>query len=292
MSEKGKIHKCGIMNAIDVSSSHKKRNLRTNLCERLVIHMKNKIVFYEKDSIEILFAHSDHNFPLHSHECFCFGIVEEGSVTFTIHGIRKILQPGMAYLIPSNIGVMIQAEEPYRYITICMKNKWKEQLKCFEFNDYFLTNLSSKAVHKLCADYIQNGSSEQFIKSITNLMQPVIANNTKQYKEKAMSGIVDAAGKYIREHAHEKFNLDVLADTIHVSKYYLVKLFKKEMGVTPNQYYIQAKMYLAKKSIIDYTKEVDLAMELNFNDQSHLCNLFKRQMGISLQDYKKSFQRL
>jgi AraC-like DNA-binding protein len=71
-----------------------------------------------------------------------------------------------------------------------------------------------------------------------------------------------------------------------------VKVFKKEMGVTPNQYYIQVKMHLIKKEIMEYQKAVDLAMEYNFNDQSHLCNLFKKQMGISLLDYKKSFQRL
>jgi AraC-like DNA-binding protein len=64
------------------------------------------------------------------------------------------------------------------------------------------------------------------------------------------------------------------------------------MGVTPNQYYIQAKMYLVKREIMDYRKEIDLALDLNFSDQSHLCNFFKKQMGISLQDYKKSFQRL
>lgn len=254
--------------------------------------MKNKINFYEKNSIEILFAQSGHNFPLHSHECFCFGIVEEGEVTFTIHGKQKMLYPGMAYIIPSDVGVVIQAKNKYRYITICMKNEWKEQLKHLEFNDYFLTFSSSDNVHKLCEDYIKNGSTEKFVRSITNLMQPLIACSEEQCKEKVKSEIVEAASRHIRKHAHEKFSLDTLADTIHVSKYYLVKLFKKEMGVTPNQYYIQVKMYLVKKDIIEYSKEVDLAMDLNFNDQSHLCNLFKKQMGISLQDYKKSFQRL
>lgn len=254
--------------------------------------MKNKIHFYEKNSIEILFAQSNHNFRLHSHECFCFGIVEEGEVTFTIQEKQRTLYPGMAYIIPSNVGVIIQAEKRYRYITICMKKEWKEQLKYLEFDDYFLTFSSSDEVHKLCRDYLNQGSSEKFIQAIINLMQPVITNKSEHEKEKTKSEIVEAASRYIRKHAHEKFSLDALADAIHVSKYYLVKIFKKEMGVTPNQYYIQVKMYLVKKEIMAYRKEIDLAMELNFNDQSHLCNLFKKQMGISLQDYKKNFQKL
>lgn len=254
--------------------------------------MKNKINFYEKNSIEILFANSEHSFSLHSHESFCFGIVEEGEVSFTINGKQRLLYPGYAYIIPSNVGVIIQAENRYRYITICLKKEWKEQLKYLDFIDYYLTFSSSDVIYKLCVDYITKGSSEKFVRSITNLMKPVIADKPEQCKEKTKSDIVGAASRYIRKNVHEKFCLDTLADAIYVSKYYLVKLFKKEMGVTPNQYYIQIRMQLVKKEIIKYRKEVDLAMELNFNDQSHLCNLFKKQMGISLQDYKKSFQRL
>jgi AraC-like DNA-binding protein len=198
----------------------------------------------------------------------------------------------MAYIIPSHVGVSIRAEGRYGYITICIKNKWKERLKHLEFRDYFLTFPSSKEIHKLCTDYIKNGSAEAFVKSIIALMQPIVANCAEKYERKAISNITDAACAYIRRHAQEKFSLDMLADAIHVSKFYLIKLFKKEMGVTPNQYYIQAKMHFVKDKIMGQQKEVDVAMELNFNDQSHLCNLFKRQMGISLQDYKKSFKEL
>ena len=254
--------------------------------------MKNQIDFYEKDSIEILFASSDHTFPLHSHACFCFGIVEEGCVTFSINGNQKLLGPGMAYIIPSNTGVAIQAEGNYHYITVCIKNKWKERLKHLEFSNYFLPFLSSSEIHKMCMRYITCGSAESFVQSIVSLMQPVIVKDTSKYERKATSGVVEVAGQYIYRHAQEKFCLDTLADAVHISKYYLVRLFKEEMGVTPNQYYNQAKLRMAKEKIMSTKKEVDVAMELNFNDQSHLCNLFKRQMGISLQNYKKSFKEL
>ena len=252
--------------------------------------MKNRIRFYEKDSIEILFAWSEHTFPLHSHECFCFGVVEEGSVTFTINGIEKTLRPGMAFIVPSNVGVLIQAEGRYRYITICIKYKWKAQLKQLEFRDYFLTFPSSGEIHRLCADYIENGSAEAFLNALLALMQPAIAGRMPERAEKA-DPVKDACA-YIRRHAQEKFSLDALAGAVHVSKYYLVKMFKKEMGVTPHQYYVQVKMHFVREGILDSQNEADLAMELEFNDQSHLCNLFKKQMGISLQDYKKNYKEL
>lgn len=254
--------------------------------------MKNSINFYEKNSIEILFANSHHTFPLHSHECFCIGIIEEGEVTFTINGVQKKLYPGMAYIIPSNVGVVITAEKQYRYITICLKNEWKEVFNNFKFKDYFLTFSSSEEIHNLCIDFVKGSSPKQFTETVIYLLKPLIMDIKEPFGENEISEIVKNACHYIRNHVHEKFSLNSLADEIHVSKYYLVKIFKKEMGVTPNQYYIQAKMFQVKKEAMYYQKGIDLAMDLNFNDQSHLCNLFKKQMGISLQDYKKSFQRL
>ena len=254
---------------------------------------KNQIRFYEKDSIEILFASSEHTFPLHSHECFCFGVVEEGCVTFTVNGVRKKLLPGMVFLVPSNIGVLIQAEGRYRYITICIKGKWKEQLKPLKFRDYFLTFSSSEAIRGLCMDYIEGGSAKTFLEALVALMQPVIAHQAEKSTERAGRILAEAACEYIRSHAQEKFSLDALADAVHVSKYYLVKVFKREMGVTPHQYDVQVKMHFARERILGSSqKEVDLAMELDFNDQSHLCNLFRKQMGISLQDYKKNHKEL
>jgi AraC-like DNA-binding protein len=144
----------------------------------------------------------------------------------------------------------------------------------------------------MCLSYIEGGSARAFVRSIATLMRPVTVKGGEKRERKETSGIAEAAGEYICRHAEEKFSLDALAGAAHVSKYYLVKLFKREMGVTPNQYYIQAKIRMAKEKIMSPQKEVDVAMELNFNDQSHLCNLFKRQMGISLQNYKKSFREL
>ena len=73
--------------------------------------MKNKITMVEKSYIEILVAKSGQSLPLHSHECFCLGMVQRGTVTFRIGDQEKVLTRGMAYLIPSNVGVTITTKE-------------------------------------------------------------------------------------------------------------------------------------------------------------------------------------
>ena len=256
--------------------------------------MKNQITFFEKNCIEILFAQSSHNFPLHSHDSFCFGVIEEGEATFCIDGKSRLLRQGMAYVIPPDTGVTIRGRGTYRYITICIKKEWRDFFPDFSPMDFYLDLSSSQAVQELCEDYLLRENPEHFVAEIVRLVKPLYgeAADKSGGGSGQKSPIVEEARAYIRQNVNKKFSLQELAEAIHVSPYYLVRLFKKEMGVTPNQYYIQARMYHAKKELLSRPSEADVAMELNFTDQSHLCNQFRRQMGISPGDYRKNFQRL
>ena len=253
--------------------------------------MKNKIDFYDKNSIEILIASSNHTFPLHSHSCFCFGIVEDGSVRFTVCGRSKNLTAGMAFIIPSETGVKIEASSPYRYITICVKGSLKDQLNKYNYTDYFITFPSCAAVREMCSTYMADSSSDAakiLVSAIIDLIQPAVSDAFRSSDR--FSAVVADARRYIITHSQESFSLTELAGKVHVSKYYLVKLFKKEMGVTPHQYYVQAKIRAVKDSISEAARTSDLAQDLGFNDQSHMCNLFKKEMGISPMEYKKSIK--
>ena len=253
--------------------------------------MKNKIDFYDKNSIEILVASGSHTFPLHSHSCFCFGIVEDGTVRFTVRGHSRELTAGMADSIPPETGVKIETSSSYRYITICIKGSQKERLNSFNYSDYFMTFPTSEPVRRICSEYMADSSAsadDTLISSITELMRPVISGTSSPSEKR--SSVVSDARRYIIEHAGSAFSLNELAAFVHVSKYYLVKLFKKEMGVTPHQYYVQAKIRIVKDSITEAENSSDLAQDLGFNDQSHMCNLFKKEMGISPVEYKKSIR--
>lgn len=252
--------------------------------------MKNNIKMYEKGSIEILHADSSHSFPLHSHECFCFGVVKGGRVHFKIGEQEKLLSKGMTYLIPSNVGVIISAAERYSYTTICLKNEIKDYLMQFHYTGYFPQTGADAQIGALCANFINGGSPEIFLKEIFRYLQMEADEKRPADAENREIELVEKGKKYIRDHVYEKFSLDDLAGYVHVSKYHFIRLFKKHTGVTPNQYYIQAKLYIAKKELKRNEKETDVAVDLNFADQSYLCNLFKKQMGISMKDFRNNIK--
>ena len=245
---------------------------------------------YEKDCIEILTANSSHSFPLHSHESFCLGIVTNGKVCFQIDNQEKVLSKGMCYLIPSNIGVVITPIERYRYTTICFKNEKKEYLMNYDYTDYFPALNIFEQLNHMCKQYISGGSSQTFMDGIVSILKCIMIE--KKSTMAPDDDLIMASKKFIHDHIYEKFDLDALAAYVHMSKYHFIRKFKKLTGVTPNQYCTQVKLSAVKKALIQDKKETTVAVDFNFTDQSYLCNVFKRQMGISMKDYKKNFTLL
>lgn len=255
---------------------------------------KNKINLYEQGQIELLFLKSDHEFPLHSHESWCIGIVTEGTVLFSINGKEKLLKRGMVYIIPSNIGVSIKPQHMYKYVSVCIKGDLKEVLNGMDFCKYYMELEDVDEFLIPCYNFMWSGDENKFVDEICTLLQSVADSSENQSEEEIINEIspnIKIVVDHLKKHIYDKFDLDEIAQIASTSKYHLVRQFKKEMGVTPHQYYIQNKLRVAKKDILEDQNEIEIATELNFADQSHLCRNFKQQMGITIQEYKRNFRK-
>lgn len=251
---------------------------------------KNKISIYEQEYIEMLFCNSNHELPLHSHESWCIGVVTEGEVLFKIKDQESSLKRGMLFLIPSNTGVKITPVKKYKYITICIKENLRKPFFELVFDQYFLKLNDMDDFLDICHDFMWNRNTDKLISDLVELVKPLLCVDSLK-KHHKVSEPIQKAITYLKSHANEKFDLDVLSEAAYISKYHLVRQFKKEMGVSPHQYYIQTKIRIAKANILENKSEIEIATELNYADQSHLCRQFKQMMGISLQDYKKNIRK-
>ena len=87
----------------------------------------------------------------------------------------------------------------------------------------------------------------------------------------------------------EEFTLEKLSKQVNINKYYLVHMFKKDFGVTPIEYLInkrieQSKYYL-KKTALSISH---IAMIVGYKDQYYFSTIFKRRVGMSPSEYRKS----
>jgi AraC-like DNA-binding protein len=87
---------------------------------------------------------------------------------------------------------------------------------------------------------------------------------------------VNRAIDYIETHYKTAFSLDDLIEKAYLSKFHLIRIFKKQTGLTPHAYQMQLKLNEARKLIFQDKSLTEIAYDLGFADQAHFTNTFKK----------------
>lgn len=110
------------------------------------------------------------------------------------------------------------------------------------------------------------------------------------YGDKNQNNILMSVREYIEENYYKKITIDDIAEQVYVSKYYLCRLFKKNLNITINDYIVRIRIEksieLMKKKELDIN---DIMQEVGFHSQSHFTKTFKKIIGITPGNYKKRF---
>ena len=98
---------------------------------------------------------------------------------------------------------------------------------------------------------------------------------------------------YIYYHLHEKITLQTLAEAVGLTPNYLASLFKKEKGVTVQQYIRSRRIEAAKNMLLysDYSA-TEISAFLAFSSASHFIRIFREETGMTPKQYQqKNFRR-
>lgn len=79
-----------------------------------------------------------------------------------------------------------------------------------------------------------------------------------------------------------------IAAAVNLSPYHFLRLFKRELGVTPYRYLLQARVRRAVDLLGDTERSVtDIALDVGFGDLSNFINAFRREIGCSPGQFRK-----
>lgn len=92
---------------------------------------------------------------------------------------------------------------------------------------------------------------------------------------------------YIEANYERDLNLDVLSHLKFVSKYHLLRLFKKYYGMTPRQYLIDVRIEKSKEQLQQQLSVTETCFAVGFESLGSFSSLFKAKTGKSPSEYQK-----
>lgn len=113
----------------------------------------------------------------------------------------------------------------------------------------------------------------------------VLAYLITHYASKTMMFIPQHEGnihhsiEFIHDTIGTSVSLDSLAHHSQMSKYYFLRQFKAQLGITPHHYILYTKVQKAKDLIMQGKSIAEASLEMGFSDQSHFTRHFKKIHG-------------
>lgn len=97
---------------------------------------------------------------------------------------------------------------------------------------------------------------------------------------------------YIEKNIHRHITLEEAAEYVHLSSYYLSKLFKKELNINFIQYVTERRMERAKE-LLEHTDLpiLNIALDLSYHEPNYFSKVFKKVVGMTPTEYRESKEK-
>ncbi len=147
------------------------------------------------------------------------------------------------------------------------------------------TQSTDKKETKGTAEKANAGEAEETLTAAETHMAEEPENN------EASSFLVNNALKYMEEHYREKLKLQDVADQVYVSQWHLSKLLNRYKGQSFSDILNNIRIEKAKELLKDPSLRIgDIADMVGFLDMAHFSRVFKRQTGLSANEYRNSLK--
>ncbi|MDR0228444.1 MAG: AraC family transcriptional regulator [Flavobacteriaceae bacterium] len=155
-------------------------------------------------------------------------------------------------------------------------------------------------LHNIQREYLLHSQDYLVIRQSVSILLNLIARNlihsdhlqvVENSKEQDVMKIISYVQKHIGE--KEALTIETMAATFNISKNYFGEYFKKQVGISLQDYILDYKLKLIETRLKYSTRRLkEIAFELGFNDESHLSKLFKKYKQMTPSQYRTLHQKL
>lgn len=257
----------------------------------------------------------------HWHDEMEISLVMSGRAEFMINDESFVLSEGQAIFFNHNI---LHAAHPVNnenciYVTIVFQPFFLFGYGQTKLAATYLTPVSSNPELR----YVLFDGNEDFHKNVVTLLQEVFSQNLHKpfgYEIRTRNALssfwllllehlgtsdtshsVDKSAQltldesrtkkailFIQKHYSDTISLEDIAASIHVSKGECCRCFKRSMNLTPFEYLMKYRIFIAAGAIREnkLTSIADLASSVGFNSSSYFNKLFKKYLNCTPTEYR------
>jgi AraC-like DNA-binding protein len=256
------------------------------------------------DGIELYSARLlSHSYGKHFHEVYTIGINDGGLGSFWCHGTNQIAAPRTLNLLaPGEVhtGAAAGIEGwTYRniYLAPSLVERIARQLDAQQGSlprfrqsiarDDRVWSAMDQAFRVLNSRSSRLELDTVLLASLRLLLERFADWRPAQRRVDKHSAAVAKARRYLEERYCDDVSLDELAGAAGLSPHYLIRRFRRKIGLPPHAYQLQLRLQNAKADLRSALPLADVAIKHGFFDQSHFHRHFKRTFGISPGQYRK-----
>lgn len=283
------------------------KNLKTEFTKRQFMFSKDFELYYYSDS-------NPAKVELHSHNYYEFYLFLEGDTEIVIDTNKYKLQRGDMILIPPKVNhypinnnknlysrfVFWISEEYFNKLLGISRdygyliNFVKEKKKYIFHNDVITFNTIQSKIIQLIEEINSNrfGRDTKISISVSDLLlylNRMVYEENNSYLQKGDVDLYQNIINYIEEHLDEELPLERIAKEFYLSKYYVCHLFKKNTGISVHKYIIKKRLEECKNAILSNITIGEAYLMFGFKDYSSFYRAFKKEYGLSPNDFKNMY---
>lgn len=223
----------------------------------------------------IICKQSTISYPLHNHvSVLTLGFVLDGVIELVTDGGAGVYQANDAFVILPYSPHCINAKSSYTLLSLCVSSGMLAGPEAEKAASGIATFL-----HDALGQPVMEAKISQALQGLI----PVCRMMPAQEKT-AVSGLKTQ----LEQHPERRYNVEDMAEAAFLSKYHLIRVFRREVGLTPHQFQIQNRIRKARKLLEQSVPAAEAALAAGFCDQSHFIRHFQKIVGLTPAGYRQA----
>lgn len=252
--------------------------------------------------LELRYSNSCRHYKEHIHDTFSLGISLGGERIYTNKEKKYPLTNETLAIINPNVVHSCNSAKKSAYYMMYLDVDWLFSLqksidtKLANFKPFSKDVLKSKELYKefkkLCELILLDAFYMQKECELINFLNRLFLFDIKKdTSTKKSSENIAPIINYLEKNFRQNISLKELGEEFGMNGFYIIRLFKKAISLTPHQYLLNLKINKSKLLLKQGEKIVNVALECGFSDQSHFHKTFLAIVATTPKEYQASFNK-